>query len=119
MKKIFVFAMAATLGFSAPAFAQETAKEKVETGAKKVWHGTKKGAKKAWHGTKKGAKAVGHEASELTSKGWAKITDKKADEWQGPNGQTIYVTDDNRYYWVNEKGKRVYENKTALKAHTH
>jgi len=118
MKKMFGLAVIALLGLSAPSFAQDNSstKDKVENGAKKAWHGTKKGAKKAWHATKKGAKTAGNETAELTSKGWAKITDKKSDQWTGPNGQNIYVTDDNRYYWVNEKGKRVYENQQALKA---
>jgi hypothetical protein len=56
-----------------------------------VGHGVKKGSKKAWKGTKKGAKAVGNETAELATKGKAKVTDKKSDEWQGPEGQTIYV----------------------------
>lgn len=101
-------AMIALLGLSAPAFAQnkgEKAKNSVE-----------KGAKKAWHGTKKGAKAVGNKTAEVTKKGVARVTDKKSDEWVGPSGQTIYIDDLGKYYWINGKGKKIYVSQSALKA---
>lgn len=102
MKKLFGIALIALLGLSAPAFAQDS---KVEKGAKKTWKGTKKGAKKA-----------GHKTAELASKGKAGVTDKKSDVWIGPEGQTIYRTGDNRYYWVNGRGKRIWVSEKALRA---
>ena len=113
MKKIFGLAFIALLGLSAPAFAQDS---KVEKGAKKAWSGTKKGAGKAWKGTKKGAKAVGNKTVEVASKGAANVHDKKSDQWIGPEGQTIYVDDGNKYYWVNGRGKKIYVSESALKA---
>src|SRR5215203_1989600 len=110
MKKIFGIALIAVLGFSAPVFAQST--------TEKAGNGVKKGASKAWSGTKKGAKAVGNKTAEVASKGKAKVTDKKSDEWIGPEGQTIYVDDGNKYYWVNGKGKRIYVSEAALRAKT-
>lgn len=101
MKKVFGLALIAVLGISAPSFAQS----KVE-----------KGTKKAWKGTKKAGKAVGHKTAEVSSKGAARVTDKKSDEWTGPQGQTIYVDDVNRFYWVNGRGKRIYVSESALKA---
>jgi hypothetical protein len=101
MKKIFSIAVIALLGLSAPAFAQE----KLEKGAKKTWKGTKKGAKK-----------VGHNTAEVASTGKAKVTDKKSDTWVGPEGQSIYVDNNNKYYWINGKGKRIYVSEAALKA---
>ena len=76
----------------------------------------KKGASKAWKGTKKGAKVVGNKTAEVASKGKAAVTDKKSDTWIGPEGQTIYISGDNRYYWINGKGKRIYVSEAALKA---
>jgi hypothetical protein len=108
MKKIFVMGFIALLGFSVPSFGQSK--------ADKVGHGIKKGANKAWHGTKKGAKAVGHETAELASKGKAKVTDKKSEQWIGPEGQTIYIDNANRYYWINGSGKRIYVSTAALRA---
>ena len=104
MKKFFGITLVALLGLSAPAFAQET-KEKV-----------KEGAKKAWKGTKKGAKKVGNKTAELSVKGVAEVSDKKSDTWIGPEGQTIYVTGDGKYYWINGKGKRIFVSEAALKA---
>ena len=101
MKKIFGVAIISLLGLSVPAMAQS----KVENGAKK-----------AWKGTKKGAKAAGNKTAEVASKGKAKVTDKKSDVWIGPEGQTIYVTGDNRYYWVNKRGKRIFVSEAALRA---
>lgn len=108
MKKIFAIAIIALLGLSTPSFAQS----KVDKAA----HGVKKGASKAWHGTKKGAKKVGNETAELATKGKAKLTDKKSDQWIGPEGQTIYVDDGSKYYWINGKGKRIYVSQAALRA---
>lgn len=101
MKKIFGLALIAVLGISAPSFAQEK---------------VKKGVSKAWKGTKKGAKAVGNKTAEVASKGASRITDKKSDEWQGPKGQTIYVDDVNKFYWVNGRGKKIYVSESALQA---
>lgn len=113
MKKVIGLAFIALLGLSAPAFAQDN---KVEKGAKKAWSGTKKGANKAWHGTKKGAKAVGNKTAEVASKGAAHVADKKSDQWVGPEGQTIYVDDVNKFYWINGHGKHIYVSESALKA---
>jgi len=108
MKKIFGLAVIALLGLSVPSFAQS----KVDKAA----HGVKKGATKAWQGTKKGAKAVGNKTAEVTKKGVARVTDKKSDQWVGPQGQTIYIDDLGKYYWINGRGKKIYVSESALKA---
>jgi hypothetical protein len=102
MKKIFGFALVAFLGLSAPAFAQDSK--------------PKKGVKKAWHGTKKAGKTVGNKTAEVASKGASRVTDKKSDLWIGPEGQTIYIDDVDRFYWVNGRGKKIYVSESALKA---
>ena len=116
MKKVFGIALlAAFIGIASPSNAQETT-EKKDGIIKKTGKTIKKGTKKAWHGTKKGAKAVGNETAELATKGKGEITDKTAAEWVGPNGQTIYVDDASKYYWVSEKGKKMFVAKDQLKA---
>src|SRR5215203_486424 len=103
MKKIFAMAvLAAALGFSSPCFAQDTTHH----------DGT---VKKVEKGIGKGAKKEGNETAELATKGKAKVTDKKSDEWVGPEGQTIYVDDGSKYYWINEKGGRVFVSREQLK----
>ena len=101
MKTFIGLSLFALLAISAPAIGQQ----KEDNAVKKAWKGTKKGAKKAANKT-----------AEVSSKGVSEIKDKKSDTWIGPEGQTIYLTDDNRYYWVNGKGKRIYVSEAALKA---
>jgi hypothetical protein len=108
MKKFLGITALALLALSAPSFAQST--------VKKAENGVEHGAKKAWHGTKKGAKAVGNKTAEVTKKGVARVTDKKSDQWIGPEGQTIYIDDLGKYYWINGKGKKIYVSESALKA---
>lgn len=115
MKKYISFMLlAAALATGTAVSAQDDTTEKKGV-VKKVGHGVKKGAKAAWKGTKKGAKVVGNETAELATKGKAKVTDKKSDEWVGPNGEAIYVDDGSKYYWINEKGGRVFISKEQLK----
>lgn len=102
MKKIFGIAVvAALLGLAAPSYAQE----KKEEGA----------VKKTGKTIKKGAKKVGNKTAELATKGKGKITDKTSHEWVGPEGQTIYIDDGNKYYWVDKKGARRWVTKDELK----
>lgn len=100
MKKIISFAVIALLAFSAPSFAQ-----KVEQKTKKAWKGTKRATSK-----------TAHKTAEIASKGKAKTTDKKSDQWIGPEGQTIYIDGNNKYYWINGSGKKIYVSEAALRA---
>lgn len=113
MKKIFGIALfTACVALANPSQAQDSTSGVVH----KVGHGIKKGTKKVWKGTKKGAKAVGNETAELATKAKGEITDKTSDEWVGPNGQKIYVDDGNKYYWVSERGKKMFVSKSQMKA---
>jgi hypothetical protein len=61
------------------------------------------------------AEETGDAISETAGKAAAEIDDKRHDTKVGPGGQTIYISDDSRYYYVNEKGKRVYVSEWQLK----
>ena len=114
MKKIIGIAvMAGFLSLAHTSFAQDSTKD--EGALRKAGHGIEKGAKKAGKGVKKGAVKAGNETAELASKGKAKLTDKKSDEWVGPEGQTIYIDDGTKYYWVNEKGGKVFVTREELR----
>lgn len=113
MKQFFAAALVLSfLAFGSASYAQDV---KTESTPEKAANGVKKGAKKAWHGTKKAAKKVGNKTAELATEGKAKVTDKEAVGWEGPNGQKIYVDDGDKYYWVSDKGKRMWINKDQLK----
>ncbi len=64
---------------------------------------------------KKDVKAVGNKTAELSSKAAAKITDKTYADKVGPKGQTIYIDKHSRYYWINDKGHKMYVKKWQLK----
>ena len=70
---------------------------------------------KTEHAVKKSAKTVGHKTAEVASKGKSRVTDKVYKDKTGPNGETIYIDDHSRYYWVDKKGHRHYENEASLK----
>jgi hypothetical protein len=107
MKKIVsIGILAIFLGFANTSEAQAV---------EKTGNAVKKTSKKVWEGTKKGAKKVGNETAEVASKSKAKVTDNKSSEWVGPAGQDIFIDDGARYYWINEKGGRVFVSKDQLK----
>lgn len=64
---------------------------------------------------KKGAKKVGNKTAEVASKSKAEVTDAKHKSKVGPQGQTIYIDNHSRYYWVDRKGKRHYVTSRQLK----
>jgi hypothetical protein len=72
--------------------------------------------KKTEHAVKKSAETVGNKTAEVASKGKSRVTDKVYKDKTGPNGQTIYIDDHSRYYWVDKKGHRHYVTEASLKA---
>ncbi len=61
------------------------------------------------------ADKTGKDISETAGNVAADIDDPKLDTKVGPQGQTVYVADDSRYYYVNEDGKRIYCSWSQLK----
>ncbi|HUQ97440.1 MAG TPA: hypothetical protein VM010_07235 [Chitinophagaceae bacterium] len=95
MKKYFSIAALLLIGFAGTANAQtvEKAEAKIEKGAKKV----------------------GNKTAEVASKGKAKLTDEVYKDATGPDGETVYIDNHARYYWVDKKGHRHYTEKADLK----
>lgn len=96
MKKFFGIATFLLFGFALSAQAQtvEKAEEKIEKGAKKV----------------------GNKTAEVASKGKAKLTDQVYKDKVGPDGETVYIDNHSKYYWIDKKGKRHYATEAELKA---
>lgn len=103
MKKAVIYFLAVSLGFVSVASAQET-KEAIKDGAKKTGRTIKKGAKK-----------VGNKTVEVGAKGVAKVQDRTYDGKVAPNGRTVYITEDSRYYWVDKNGRRHFVQEHQLK----
>lgn len=71
--------------------------------------------KKTTTSVKKGAKKVGHKTAELASKGKSKVVDQTYKDKVGPDGQTIYIDGDSKYYWVDKKGHKQFVTEAELK----
>ena len=71
--------------------------------------------KQAGHEVKKGAVKVGNKTAQLASNGKSRVTDKVYKGKVGPTGQTIYIDDHSRYYWIDKKGHRNYVTEADLK----
>lgn len=94
MKKIFSICLVTLfLGFSSAAIAQDKDTSKV----------------------KKAAKKTANKTAEVASKSKAKVTDQKHKDKVGPNGETIYIDNHSKYYWVDKKGRRHYVTEAELK----
>jgi len=70
---------------------------------------------KVEQGIKNAADTVANKTSEIAAKGAAKITDKTYKDKVGPNGQTIYIDNQSKYYYINKKGHKVFVTKAQLK----
>ena len=63
---------------------------------------------------------AGDAVAETAAKGAAEITDRRHDSKVGPDGQVIYVdeadeNEDKKYYYVDDKGKRIFVSEWQLK----
>lgn len=63
----------------------------------------------------KEAEEAGDAISEAAAKAAAAITDQKLDNKVGPGGRTVYVDEHNKYYYINNEGKKVFITRLQLK----
>lgn len=75
----------------------------------------KEGAKKAGRAVKKGGKKAGNKTAEVASKGKSKVVDQVYKDKVGANGETIYIDNRSKYYWVDKKGRKHYVTEAELK----
>ncbi len=60
-------------------------------------------------------KEVGNKAAEVASKGVAIMVDQVYKDKVGPEGQTIYIDNSSRYYYINDKGAKTFLRQDQLK----
>jgi vacuolar-type H+-ATPase subunit H len=65
--------------------------------------------------TRTGIEKVGDEISETANKAVSAIKDQLYVGKMGPAGQSIYIDNNDKYYYINEQGKKVYVSKSQLK----
>ena len=99
--------MAALITLSSPTLqAQDTT-----TAAQDI----KNAAKKTGKAVKEEAVKAGNKTAELASKGAARIVDQVYKGKQGPAGQTIYINNESKYYWIDKKGHKNFVTTNDLK----
>jgi hypothetical protein len=62
----------------------------------------------------KAVKKAGDETAKVAVKGASAVADKIYEGKTGPDGQTIYIDKHSRYYYVGERGKKIYISKARL-----
>ncbi|MDR0792315.1 MAG: hypothetical protein LBE82_03330 [Chitinophagaceae bacterium] len=64
---------------------------------------------------KKTASNVGNKTAELSVKGANKVAGKTYKGYQAPDGSDVYIDKNDRKYYVNKKGKRIYLKKSQIR----
>jgi hypothetical protein len=72
-------------------------------------------ANEAADDTKSTAEKVGDNISEGVNDAAAAIADKKVEGKVGPGGETAYIDDDGKYYYINNEGNKVFITKIQLR----
>lgn len=61
------------------------------------------------------AHKVSHKTAKVASQGKSAIVDNKYKDKVGPNGETIFIDHSSKYYYIDNKGKKVYVPKAKLR----
>lgn len=93
----------------------EEAESDIEREADQAEENLEEGAENTGSDLERAADKTGNAISETAGKAAAEIDDARHDTKVGPAGQAIYISDDSRYYYVNERGKRIYVAEWQLK----
>ena len=75
----------------------------------------KRDVKEVKEGIKDVADTVANKTAEIASKGYAEVTDKVFKDKVGPDGQTIYIDEHSKYYYIDNGGKKVFVTNAELK----
>lgn len=67
-----------------------------------------KALQKTGNAVEKGAKAVGNKTAEVAVKGSSKVVDKTFKGKMAPDGTNVYIDGNNKKYYINKKGGKVY-----------
>ena len=90
-------------------------KEEIKKDAKEARDDVKEEANEAADDVKKGTQSVGDKVSEGANDAAAAIKDQKVDDKVGPGGETVYINEDAKYYYINDQGDKVFISKIKLK----
>lgn len=63
----------------------------------------------------KTAKKVGNKTAEVAVKGASKVADKTYKGKMAPDGTDVYINGENKKYYINKKGNRVYLKESQIR----
>lgn len=110
MKNKYVWLLGAGLLLGSAAVQAQTTDDK--TTGQEIKGGIKKGGRAVG----KSAKKTGNKTAEVASKGKSKVVNTQVKDKEGPNGENIYISKDNRYYWIDKKGRNIYIAESELRS---
>ena len=90
-------------------------KEEIKEDAREARDEVKSEANKASDEVEEGAQSVGDKINEGANDAAAAIKDQKVDDKVGPGGETVYLNDEAKYYYINNEGDKVFISKIQLK----
>ena len=61
------------------------------------------------------AHKVSHKTAKVASQGKSAVVDNKYKDKVGPNGEIIFIDHSSKYYYIDNRGKKVYVPKAKLK----
>jgi hypothetical protein len=90
-------------------------KDELERDARETRDEVKQEANEAADDAEKGAQSAGDKVSEGVNDAAAAIKDQKVDDKVGPGGETVYLNEDAKYYYIDNKGDKVFIKKMQLR----
>lgn len=100
-----------TIGFAALIFIGTAVSSQVsaqETKVDKAVDNTGAAIKKGTKAVEKTAKKVGNKTAEIAVEGSSAVIDRKYEDKVAPDGSPVYIDKQDKKYYVNSKGKKVY-----------
>lgn len=90
-------------------------KEEMKKDAREARDEVKDKANEASNEVEEDAQSVGDKVSEGAGDAAAAIKDQKVDDKVGPGGETVYLNDEAKYYYINNEGDKVFITEVQLK----
>ena len=90
-------------------------REEIKKDAKETRDDVKREADETADDVERGAQSAGDKISEGVNDAAAAIKDQKVKDKVGPGGETVYLDDNAKYYYINNEGNKVYITKLQLK----
>lgn len=90
-------------------------KDEIKRDARDARDDVREEANEAADDVETGAQSLGDKVNEGVNDAAAAIKDQKVDGKVGPGGETVYLNEEAKYYYVNDQGKKVFISKIELK----